>query len=144
MGAQSAIAGGGRYDGLVEEIGGAPTPGVGFATGMERILLALEKQNLLQAESDAPKVFIVAAGAEEEIHAFKLLTELRRKNISAATDFAGRSMKAQMKQAAKSGAKFALIIGEEEINSGTVTIKNLETSEQEKISGEKVAEKIVD
>lgn len=142
LGAQSAVAGGGRYDGLVEEIGGAPTPGVGFASGIERILLALEKQNLLQAESDAPKVFIVAAGADEELYSFKLMTELRRKNISAATDFAGRSMKAQMKQAAKSGAKFALIIGEEEVNSGTVTIKNLETSEQEKISSETVAEKI--
>lgn len=134
LGAQSAVAGGGRYDGLVEEIGGNPTPGIGFAMGIERILIALEKQNLLQQKKFSAKIFIVAQGETAEIHAFKILTELRRKNIFVAMDFAKRSMKAQMKQAAKSGAKFAVIIGEEELNSETVTLKNLETSEQEKIS----------
>ena len=88
LGAQAAVAGGGRYDGLIEEIGGAPTPGIGFAAGIERILIALEKQNLLQAEKNNFKAFIVAVGAEAEIAAFKLLTELRRKNISATMDFA--------------------------------------------------------
>lgn len=140
LGAQSAVAGGGRYDGLIEEIGGAPTPGIGFAAGIERILIALDKQNLLQAEKNNFKAFIVAVGAEAEITAFKLLTELRRKNISATMDFAKRSMKAQMKQAAKSGAKFALIIGDDEIKNSTVTVKNLETSAQEIISLENVAQ----
>lgn len=140
LGAQSAVAGGGRYDGLIEEIGGAPTPGIGFAAGIERILIALEKQNLLQAEKNIFKAFIVAVGAEAEIAAFKLLTELRRKNISATMDFAKRSIKAQMKQAAKSGAKFALIIGEDEVKNSAVTVKNLETSAQEIISFDKVAD----
>lgn len=142
LGAQAAVAGGGRYDGLVEEIGGNPTPGIGFAMGIERILIALEKQNLLKAEENKPEVFIVASGAEAEIYAFEVLTELRRKNISAAMDFAKRTMKAQMKQAAKSGAKFALIIGEDEVNAKTVTVKNLETSEQEIISLQDLPKKI--
>ncbi len=140
LGAQSALAGGGRYDGLVEEIGGAPTPGIGFAAGLERILIALEKQNLLPAAENKIDAFIVTAGADAEISGFDLLTKLRRKNISAAMDFAKRSVKAQMKQAAKSGARFALIIGEEEVASASVTVKNLETSAQEKIPLEKVAQ----
>lgn len=140
LGAQSAVAGGGRYDGLIEEIGGAPAPGIGFAAGIERILIALEKQNLLQAEKNNFDAFIVAVGVDAEIAAFKLLTELRRKNISATMDFAKRSIKAQMKQAAKSGAKFALIIGEDEVKNSAVTVKNLETSAQEIISLDKVVD----
>lgn len=143
LGAQSAVAGGGRYDGLIEEIGGTPTPGIGFAAGIERILIALEKQNLLKTEENNFDAFIVAVGAAAELSGFKLLTEIRRKNISATMDFAKRSIKAQMKQAAKSGAKFALIIGEDEVKNSTVTIKNLETSAQETVSISEVAEKIL-
>ena len=139
LGAQSALAGGGRYDGLIEEIGGAPTPGIGFAAGLERILIALEKQNLTAATENKFDAFIVTAGADAEIAGFNLLTKLRRENISAAMDFAKRSVKAQMKQAAKSGARFALILGEEEAASGTVTVKNLETAAQEKIPLENIA-----
>ena len=138
LGAQSAVAGGGRYDGLVEEIGGSPTPGIGFAAGIERILIALEKQNLLKVAEKKFDAFIVAVGSQAEIFGFEILSKLRRKNISATMDFAKRSIKAQMKQAAKSGAKFALIIGEEEVKNSTVTVKNLETSEQENISAEKI------
>ena len=142
LGAQSALAGGGRYDGLIEEIGGAPTPAVGFAAGLERILIALEKQNLLPPAQKNLDAFIVTAGKAAEIFGFKVLNELRQKNISAVMDFAGRSIKAQMKQAAKSGAKFALIIGEDEVAENAVTVKNLETSAQEKISADEVATKI--
>ena len=143
LGAQSAVAGGGRYDGLIEEIGGTPTPGIGFAAGIERILIALEKQNLLQTEKNNFDAFIVAADEKSELCSFKLLTELRRKNISVTMDFAKRSLKAQMKQAAKSGAKFALIIGEDEVKNSAVTIKNLENSTQETIPISEVAEKIL-
>ena len=130
LGAQSAVAGGGRYDGLVEEIGGNPTPGIGFAAGIERILIALEKQNLLKTAEQKFDAFIVSAGAAAEIAGFELLTKLRRENVAVTMDFAKRSIKAQMKQAAKSGAKFALIIGEDEVKNSTVTVKNLETAEQ--------------
>ena len=142
LGAQAAVAGGGRYDKLIKEIGGEDTPAVGFAAGLERILIASEKQNLLKKSIPKIDAFVVAAGAEAELHAFKLTTELRQKNLAVGMDFAKRSIKAQMKQAAKSGAKFALIIGEEEIQTSTVTLKNLETSAQEKISLAEVADKI--
>lgn len=141
LGAQSAVAGGGRYDGLVEEIGGNPTPGIGFAMGIERILIALEKQNLLAQKKLSPKIFIVSQGDEAEIYSFEILTALRRKNIFATTDFSKRTIKSQMKQAAKSGAKFAFIIGEEEVKSSTVTVKNLETSEQKNISLQEIQNK---
>ena len=133
LGAQSAVAGGGRYDGLIKEIGGDDTPAVGFAAGLERILLALELQNLLPAQDKKISAFVVSGGSAAEIYAFKLLTDLRRKNIAAAMDFGGKSMKSQMKAAAKSGAKFALIVGEDEVETSTVTVKNLETAAQEKI-----------
>lgn len=140
LGAQSAVAGGGRYDGLIEEIGGNPTPGIGFAAGLERVLIALEKQTVLQAEKVPLDAFIVVADENADVYAFNLLTQLRRKNISANMDFAKRSLKAQMKQAAKSGAKFALILGEDEVKNSTVTIKKLETSEQETILLENIAQ----
>ena len=140
LGAQSAVAGGGRYDGLIKEIGGEDTPAVGFAAGLERILLALELQGLLPKQDKKIAAFVVSGGSEAEVYAFKVLTDLRRKNISAAMDFGKKSMKAQMKAAAKSGAKFALIVGEDEVASSTVTIKNLETSAQEKVPVEKVSD----
>ncbi len=143
LGAQSAVAGGGRYDGLIKEIGGDDTPAVGFAAGLERILLALELQNLLPAQNKKIAAFVVSGGAAADVYAFKLLTDLRRKNISAAMDFGKKSMKAQMKAAAKSGAKFALIIGEDEVATSTVTIKNLETATQEKIPVAEVSAKII-
>lgn len=144
LGAQSAVAGGGRYDGLIKEIGGDDTPAVGFAAGLERILLALELQALLPAPDKKISAFVVAGGSAAEVYAFKLLTDLRRKNISAAMDFGRKSMKSQMKAAAKSGAKFALIIGEDEVSSSSVTIKNLETAAQEKIPREKIFDKVSD
>ncbi|MBR1419702.1 MAG: histidine--tRNA ligase [Selenomonadaceae bacterium] len=142
LGAQSAVAGGGRYDGLVEELGGDSTPAVGFATGIERIILALEQQDLLLEKLPSIDCFIIALGDLAQIPAFKFLTDLRRDGKSVAMDFAGRSMKAQMKQASKSGAKFAVILGEDEIRSNMVTFKNLETSDQELIPVEKILERI--
>lgn len=143
LGAQSAVAGGGRYDGLIKEIGGDDTPGIGFAAGLERILLALELQKLLPEQNKKIAAFVVSGGAAAEIYSFKLLTELRRKNISAAMDFGKKSMKAQMKAAAKSGAKFALIVGEDEVANSTVTVKNLETAAQVTVPLAEVSEKII-
>ena len=143
LGAQSAVAGGGRYDGLVREIGGSDTPAVGFAAGLERILLALELQRLLPVNAKKITAFVVSGGTEAEAYAFKLLTDLRRLNIPAAMDFGSKSMKAQMKAAAKSGARFALIVGEEEVATSTVTVKNLETAAQERIPVAEVSAKII-
>ncbi len=142
LGAQSAVAGGGRYDGLIEEIGGNPTPAVGFATGLERVLLALEKQNLLPEMDTKTDAFVVALGEEAQGAAFKLLTKLRQAGLKVGMDYAGRSMKAQMKQANKANARFALIIGEDEVKEACVQLKDMEKSEQEKVSFDNIIEKL--
>lgn len=140
LGAQSAVAGGGRYDGLVEEIGGNPTPAVGFAAGLERVLLALESQNLLPKQDTKTEVFVVTLGEDSKIPAFKLLQTLRENGIKAAMDYAGRSMKAQMKQANKCAAPYVVIIGEDEVTNNTVQLKNMNNSEQETVSIDKIVE----
>lgn len=140
LGAQSAIAGGGRYDGLVEEVGGNSTPAVGFAAGLERVLLALESQNLLPKSDIKTEVFVVALGDDAKISAFKLLEKLRNAGIKAAMDYAGRSMKAQMKQANKFNAPYVIIIGEDEIKNNTVQLKNMANSEQDSVSLDNIVE----
>ncbi|SEH20769.1 histidine--tRNA ligase [Selenomonas sp. KH1T6] len=142
LGAQSAVAGGGRYDGLIEEMGGNPTPAVGFATGLERVLLALEKQGLLPETKKQADAFVVALGEAAQKPAFKLLQQLRGAGLKALMDYAGRSMKAQMKQAGKAGARFALILGEDEIKENAVMLKDMEKSEQQKVSLDEVIDQI--
>ena len=142
LGAQSAVAGGGRYDGLIEEMGGNPTPAVGFATGLERLLLALESQNLLPEKNRSVDAYIVALGEAAQAEGFKLLNSLRQQGLSAAMDFAGRSMKAQMKQANKLGAKYSVILGEDEIAEGVAMLRSMEDSSQAKVPMAQVAEKI--
>ncbi len=142
LGAQSAVAGGGRYDGLIEEMGGNPTPAVGFATGLERLLLALESQNLLPEKNRSVDAYIVALGEAAQAEGFKLLNSLRQQGLSAAMDFAGRSMKAQMKQANKLGAKYSVILGEDEIAEGVVMLRSMEDSSQAKVPMAQVAKKI--
>jgi histidyl-tRNA synthetase len=142
LGAQSAICGGGRYDGLVEEIGGPSTPGIGFAIGLERVLLALEKQNLVTSTSEGITVFVAAMDAVSQRSAFKLLTDLRHAGVSCDMDFMERSLKAQMKQANKYPASFVAIIGEEEAAQNKVTLKNMKTGEQELIAAGDILAKI--
>lgn len=142
LGAQSAVAGGGRYDGLIEDMGGNPTPAVGFATGLERLLLALESQNLLPEKNRSVDAYVVALGETAQAEGFKLLNSLRKQGLSAAMDFAGRSMKAQMKQANKLGAKYSVILGEDEIAEGVVMLRSMEDSSQAKVPMNQVAEKI--
>lgn len=140
LGAQSAVAGGGRYDGLVEEIGGNPTPAVGFAAGLERVILALESQNLLPKCDLKTEVFVVALGDEAKLPAFKLLKDLRDAGLKAAMDYSGRSMKAQMKQANKCGALYVVIIGEDEVKNNVAQIKDMGKSEQETVAVDKIIE----
>lgn len=132
LGAQSVV-GGGRYDGLVEELGGPSTPGVGFAMGLERIILALEKQGLLKSEKEAIDVFAVVPDEGGTADAFKAVMTLREAGYSCDMNQIGRSMKAQMKQADRAGARFALIFGEEERSRGAVTVRNMADSSQEEI-----------
>ena len=140
LGAQSAVAGGGRYDGLVKEIGGNDTPAVGFALGMERVLMTLEQAGKLPPPNDKADVFVVAAGDAAKIPAFELITACRRAGYTALMDYAGRSFKSQMKQADKAKAPVALILGEDEVRDSMVTVKNMASSQQEKVPlGEAVA-----
>lgn len=124
--AQSTIGGGGRYDGLVESLGGPPTPGVGFGSGIERILLACEHEGVW-ATRDASTpidVFVIALGGDGS-DARDLCLELRRAGLGADRAYGGRSAKAQMKQADRSGARFAVIIGDDERAAGTYTLRDL-------------------
>ena len=134
LGAQSAVCGGGRYDGLVEEAGGPATPGIGFAMGMERVLLALESQHLLPEAEDAMDVFVVCPNKEQFTLAFKAAIDLRRAGFKVDYDFQGRSMKAQMKQANRVQARYVLIFGEDEAARGQVVLRNMATSEQQEIA----------
>jgi histidyl-tRNA synthetase len=134
LGAQSAVCGGGRYDGLIEEVGGPATPGIGFAMGMERVLLALESQNLLPAADDSMDVFVVCPKQENFTVAFKTDIELRRAGFKVDYDFQGRSMKAQMKAANRVQAKYVLICGEDEVARGQVVLRNMANSEQNEIA----------
>ncbi|MEM9519400.1 MAG: histidine--tRNA ligase [Actinomycetota bacterium] len=121
--AQNAVGGGGRYDGLVQDLGGPDTPGIGFALGVDRILLACDAEGVFGQPAPSVKVFVVdvTGGA----HALGVCTTLRAAGIGADRSYGGRSMKAQMKVADRSGAPFAAIIGEDEVASGEVTLRNL-------------------
>ena len=144
LGAQSAVCGGGRYDGLVQEISGDEArPGIGFAMGMERVLLALEKQNLLPSFDESIDAFVVCPKKENFTLAFKTVMELRRAGAKVEYDYATKSMKSQMKQANKAQAKYTLIFGEDEVARGCVTVKNMATSEQQEIELSKVAEAVL-
>jgi len=142
LGAQSAICGGGRYDGLIAECGGDSTPGIGFAIGLERVLLALEKQDLLPKINNKMSVFIASLGVSAQPVAFKLLCDLRRVGIASDMDFMERSLKAQMKLSNKHAAKYTIIIGDDEAIQGKVQLKNMLNGEQELINIDKVVDKL--
>ncbi len=129
IGAQGTVCGGGRYDKLVEEIGGKPTPAVGFGAGMERLLLVREAENKDAFSEASRDIFIGYRGDEAMLEAFKLVNDLRQSGISAESDHLQRSIKAQMKYANKINAKFSAIIGESELQEQSVQIKNMETGE---------------
>ena len=139
--AQNALGGGGRYDGLVEQLGGpAGTPGVGFGAGVERILLACDAEGVLPAEAATADVFVVdTAGGQD---ALVLSAELRDAGIAADRAYDGRSMKAQMKAADRSGAALALIVGADEVAANEVTVRSLrgERGEQVRVPRDKVAD----
>lgn len=142
LGAQSAVAGGGRYDGLVEEIGGPVTPCIGFAMGLERVLLALEKQNLLPDVENVIDVFVVCTNNDNFPLAFKNVLLLRNNGLKVEFDYAMGSMKSQMKKANKVQAKKVLIFGDDEVARGCVTLRNMQTSEQKEVAVQNIISEI--
>ncbi len=136
IGAQSAIGGGGRYDGLVEDCGGPQVPGIGFAMGIERLLLALQGQDNKHSRDSHIDVFFVVMDRSFENLAFKTMQELRVAGISSNKDYLNRSPKAQMKYADRSGAKLAVLIGEEEVLNKTFTVRDMKSKKQETVAAE--------
>ena len=137
LGAQNAICGGGRYDGLTEILGGKPTPGIGFAAGMERILLAMKDD---QFNKDEVKIYIVGLGDNTLKTVIKLAEDLREQNLSTEFDVLRRSLKAQLREANKMNVKYAIIIGDEELESNQLEVKNFSTGNQQKIELSKIVD----
>jgi len=132
-GAQSTIGGGGRYDSLIEELGGRPTPAIGFAVGIERIILNLKKQRVAIPPLPRPKVFIAHVGSTARDEGVKLAARLRQGGIGVLQASGSKSLKAQLRQANSFGIHYAVIIGEEELKTGTVILRDMTTSEQKTI-----------
>ncbi len=130
LGAQAAVCAGGRYDGLVKQLGGPEMPGIGFALGLERLVLLLQQQEdvVCEAETD---LFIAGIGQEGAAYAYTLVNQLRRRGLRVAMDLDGRSLKSQMKQADKANAAFVLIVGDEELNNNAGLLRNMSTQEQQ-------------
>ncbi|MBA7653739.1 Histidine--tRNA ligase [subsurface metagenome] len=132
-GSQSSLGGGGRYDGLIEELGGKPTPAVGFATGIERIILNLKKQNVAIPPLIKPRVFIAHIGDEARDEAIKLASSLRQAGIGVIEATGGKSLKAQLRQANTLGVHHTVIIGDQEIKTGTVILRDMINAQQETV-----------
>jgi histidyl-tRNA synthetase len=131
VGSQSALCGGGRYDLLVEELGGKPTPGIGFAAGMERILLACENEKSFTIPDPSVDVYLVRVESGLELEIANFASNLRRENISCDYDYLSRSVKAQMREANKYNAKFAAFIGGDEYKRGELNLKNLSDGKEQ-------------
>jgi histidyl-tRNA synthetase len=139
---QATLFGGGRYDGLAEVLGGPHVPGVGFGMGLERVLMAIEEEGLLPPEEPGLAVFVVGVGDAGRARALGLVRELRAAGVAADTAFEDRPLKAQLKMADRAGAAYAAIVGERELEAGTVTLRRLADGQQDDVAAEVVAESL--
>ena len=137
-GSQSALGGGGRYDILIEEIGGKPAPGIGFATGIERIILGLQSENIPVPPVPGPQLFVAYLGDEAREAAMKLATTLRHNGTAVITATGSRSLKSQLRQANNLNIPQVAIIGEDEVKTGTVVLRDMTTAQQERIPADKL------
>ncbi len=134
IGAQGTVCGGGRYDGLVDALGGQKTPSLGFGMGLERLMLLMEAQNCPFPDAAAPDLFIVAMGEKATLKAVEICKDMRAEGFSALMDLNQRSVRAQMKYADKLGAKFNIVLGDNEISEGIAKLKNMTTGEETEIA----------
>ncbi len=132
--AQATIGGGGRYDYLIEELGGKPTPGVGFATGIERIILNMKKQHIEVPPLSSPNILVAYIGNEAKVQAVRLTSDLRNFGLSVINATSGKSLKAQLKQANTLGVLYTVILGDEEVKNGTVILRNMTDASQETVA----------
>lgn len=142
IGAQGTVCGGGRYDHLVEEIGGPETPGVGFGLGKERLLLTMEACGVEIPKPDGADVFIAVMGEEAKAAGLKLMRQLRKRGVSVQMDIMGRNVKNQFKYANRINAAKTVVIGQEELEKNSFAIKDMATSEQIMVPMEKIAEEL--
>lgn len=140
FGAQNVLAGGGRYDHLVENIGGPSVPGVGFAVGLERLFLALQAEKIDIREIVCPDVYIFSAADEQKSYVLSVANDLRMSGFNVEIDYNSRNFKSNFKQADKMNVKYIIIIGEEEVNSKILTVKNNETKEEYKVKLDELIE----
>jgi histidyl-tRNA synthetase len=131
LGAQNAVGAGGRYDGLVELLGGPPTPAVGFAAGLERIAMMLPEQSL---PASIPSVYVASFGSEGGPAGVQLLDALRRAGVSAQSDYRANTLKAHLRQADRAHCRFAVLLGDDEVRSGSTVVRNMDTKAQETVS----------
>ncbi|MDO4881944.1 MAG: histidine--tRNA ligase [Oscillospiraceae bacterium] len=142
IGAQGTVCGGGRYDGLIEELGGKHMPSLGFAMGLERLLMVMDAQGINIPDDDKCALYIATMGDDAKVKAFELLRRVRECGLIAETDVVGRGLRAQMKYADKIGAKYSLVLGDNELSDNKAKVKNMETGEQTELAlDESFAEK---
>ncbi|MDG5766190.1 histidine--tRNA ligase [Balneolales bacterium ANBcel1] len=143
LGSQDALGGGGRYDLLIEEIGGLPTPSVGFACGIERLMIACEALDIRLGEPAIPDLYFVTRGEAAAQWALEQMPALREKGIVCTMDYSGRSLKAQMKDANRQQARFALIVGEQELADNRFTLRHMAESTEQAVSPESLADHLI-
>lgn len=143
LGAQDTLLGGGRYDLLISELGGKDTPAIGFAAGIERLLMVMKMQKKFPLEDESLDLFIVPLGEEAKLKGLEFLKELRTKGLRCDIDFLSRSLKAQMKEADRQKAKKVLIIGENELKKGIVVLRDMQSSEQKEVTFEKLIQELI-
>ena len=142
IGAQGTICGGGRYDHLVEEIGGPSIPGVGFGLGKERLLILMEQNDIIVDDPNVPDISVSFIGDKARLYALDLVHKLRACGVSAIIDTLNRNLKGQMKYANKLNARYSVVIGENEIEKGIVTLKNMNSGEQKEINAIDITKEI--
>lgn len=134
IGAQGTVCGGGRYDGLIEELGGQKTPSLGFGMGLERLMLLMEAQGCEFPKDRVPDLFIVALGDKATLKAVEIAKDMRAEGYTCLYDLNGRSLKAQMKYANKLGAKYVIVLGDKEVEEKIATLKNMKDGEETEIA----------
>ncbi len=142
IGAQGTVCGGGRYDGLISQFGGGKVAGIGFATGIERLLIVLEKSGIEIPKPQGVKIYFAPMGEDCAVKAFELVSALRAKGINAQTDIVGRGIKSQFKYADKIGAEYVAVLGSDEMNNGVVKIKNMASGEETVTPFDEIEKKI--
>lgn len=141
IGAQGTVCGGGRYDGMTTQLGGADYPGIGFAMGLERFLLLLEAQGIDLASPNVPDLYIAPLGERARAAALKIAEDLISQDVSVSTDLMGKSVKAQMKYANRIGARYVAVIGDSELDAGVIRLKNMAQGEEKEIALQQITKK---